>query len=241
LEDAISVSVVDPRMGAEGWVFGDFPGATDDPVFGAERLYEVYLRSDLKLTGRVTVPILLDKESGRIVNNESSEIIRMFNSAFDEIASAPDLDLYPEDLRADIDAVNNDVYDNVNNGVYKAGFATSQDAYEEAFDALFGCLDRLEARLANRPYLCGERITEADWRLFTTLFRFDPVYHGHFKCNLKRIVDYPNLSAYLRRLYAVPGVAATCDLDHIKTHYYWSHTSINPTRIVPKGPELALV
>ncbi|HIP77332.1 MAG TPA: glutathione S-transferase family protein, partial [Kiloniellaceae bacterium] len=190
-------------------------------------------------TGRVTVPALWDKQRQTIVSNESSEILRMFNSAFDGLTGST-LDFYPADLRGEIDAVNAVVYDHVNNGVYKCGFATSQEAYEEAFDALFATLDDLEARLSGQRYLVGERLTEADWRLFTTLLRFDPVYHGHFKCNLRRIADYPNLSNYLRDLYQVAGVAETVDFFHIKQHYYGSHETINPTGIVPKGPEVDL-
>ncbi|MCJ2036968.1 glutathione S-transferase family protein [Methylobacterium sp. J-068] len=236
LEEAISVSVVDPHMGAEGWVFGDSPGATPDPVNGAARLYEVYLKNDPAFTGRVTVPVLWDKRRAAIVSNESAEIIRMLNGAFG--AAGPDL--YPADLAEAIDAVNARVYDAVNNGVYKAGFATEQGAYEEAVTALFAELDALEARLDRSRYLCGDRLTEADIRLFTTLVRFDPVYVGHFKCNRQRIADYPNLSHYLRDLYALPGVAATVNLTHIKRHYYESHPTINPTGIVPLGPDLDL-
>jgi glutathionyl-hydroquinone reductase len=237
LEDLISVSVVHPVMPPESWVFGDYPGATPDPVHGYEKLHQLYAHAAPGFDGVVTVPVLYDKARETIVNNESSEIIRMLNSAFDACGRA-DLDLYPEALRADIDAVNDLVYDNINNGVYRAGFATSQSAYEAAFDALFATLDELEARLATQRYLVGGRITEADWRLFTTLVRFDAVYHGHFKCNLRRIVDYPSLWAYTRELYQMPGVAETVRMDHIKLHYYASHTAINPTGIVPKGPAL---
>lgn len=238
LEDAIPVSVVSPYMRSEGWVFDGTPGSTDEPLFGLKRLYELYVKAKPDFTGRVTVPVLWDTETDTIVNNESSEILRMLNSAFNAHSGDPDLDLYPEALRPEIDAINDEVYNAVNNGVYKAGFATTQAAYEDAFDALFATLDRLEARLEDRDYLCGDRVTEADWRLFTTLYRFDPVYVGHFKCNLRRIADYPNLSRYLWRLYDTPGVAETCNLDHIKTHYYASHATINPTGIVPKGPEI---
>ena len=234
LEDAISVSVVDPHMGAEGWVFGDAPGATPDTVNGATRLYEVYLKSDPAFTGRVTVPVLWDKRRAVIVSNESAEIIRMLNGAFG--GAGPDL--YPAELAQAIDAVNARVYDAVNNGVYKAGFATRQDAYAEAVTALFAELDDLEARLDRSRYLCGDRLTEADLRLFTTLVRFDAVYVGHFKCNRRRIADYPNLSNFLRELYALPGVAGTVNLTHIKRHYYESHRTINPTGIVPLGPDL---
>lgn len=236
LEEAITVSVVDPHMGAEGWVFGDTPGATPDPIHHANRLYEVYLAADRSYTGRVTVPVLWDRERGTIVSNESAEILRMLNGAFG--GTGPDL--YPDDLRTEIDAINERVYDRVNNGVYKAGFATAQDAYAAAFEALFAELDALEERLDRGRYLCGARLTEADIRLFTTLVRFDAVYVGHFKCNRRWIADYPNLSNYLRDIYALPGVASTVDLRHIKRHYYESHPSINPTRIVPLGPELDL-
>ncbi|MGX7708679.1 glutathione S-transferase family protein [Methylobacterium sp. Gmos1] len=234
LEDAISVSVVDPHMGHEGWVFGDSPGAGPDTLNGATRLYEVYLKADPHYTGRVTVPVLWDKARGTIVSNESAEIIRMLNGAFD--GSGPDL--YPEDLRPEIDALNARVYDRVNNGVYKAGFATTQGAYEEAVTALFEELDALDARLDRGRYLMGDRLTEADIRLFTTLVRFDPVYVGHFKCNLRRIADYPNLAPYTRDLYQTPGIAPTVNLTHIKRHYYESHPTINPTGIVPLGPVL---
>ncbi|MFD1623298.1 glutathione S-transferase family protein [Azospirillum griseum] len=234
LTGVIDVSVVDPLMLADGWVF-----PTPDPATGATRLYEIYCRSQTDYTGRVTVPVLWDSRSGRIVNNESAEIIRMFNSAFDGITGNR-RDLYPVELREEIDRVNGFVYDRVNNGVYKAGFATAQDKYEAAFDALFDALDELDARLSGQRWLVGNRLTEADWRLFTTLVRFDAVYVGHFKCNRQRIVDYPNLSGYLRDLFSVPGVAETVNLDHIKRHYYGSHPTINPTAIVPKGPALDL-
>ncbi|HLI11318.1 MAG TPA: glutathione S-transferase family protein [Alphaproteobacteria bacterium] len=237
LEGVISLSIVDPHMGAEGWAFSDGPGCIPDTVNGKRVLHEIYTLADPRYTGRVTVPVLWDKTSRTIVNNESAEIIRMLNSAFDAWGRA-ELDFYPPALRGEIDAVNDFVYGAINNGVYKAGFATTQAAYEEAFDALFAALDRLEMRLARQRYLAGSRLTEADWRLFTTLVRFDAVYFGHFKCNLRRIEDYPNLSNYLRELYQVPGVAATVDLGHIKRHYYGSHTTINPTGIVPKGPAL---
>lgn len=236
LEDALGVSVVDPHMGSEGWVFGDSPGATPDAVNGAARLSEVYLKVDPAFTGRVTVPVLWDRRRATIVSNESAEIVRMLNAAFD--GGGPDL--YPEPLRPEIDAVNARVYEAVNNGVYKAGFATDQGAYEEAFNALFAELDALDERLGAARYLCGPDPTEADIRLFTTLVRFDPVYVGHFKCNRRRIADYPNLSHYLRDLYALPGVAGTVNLTHIKRHYYESHPTINPTGIVPLGPEIDL-
>lgn len=238
LEDKISVSVVDPLMLDEGWTLKGADGATvPDFVNRKTRLYEVYLLADKDYTGRVTVPVLWDKQQRTIVTNESAEIIRMLNSAFDGIEGVyADLDFYPEDLRGEIDAVNSAVYDHVNNGVYKAGFATEQSVYEKEVSVLFEELDRLEARLEKQRYLAGVRITEADWRLFTTLIRFDAVYHGHFKCNLRRIADCPNLSNYMRELYQVPGVAGTVNMDHIKQHYYGSHKTINPTGIVPAGP-----
>ena len=239
LEHAISLSIVDPFMGENGWAFSDGPGCIPDTVNGKRFLYEVYLVAEPRYSGRVTVPVLWDKQKRTIVNNESAEIIRMLNRELDAIGDAS-LDFYPEALRVEIDRTNELVYENVNNGVYRAGFATSQEAYEEAFDALFATLDRLEERLSAKRWLCGNRLTEADWRLFTTLVRFDAVYHGHFKCNRQRLADYPALSAYLRDLYQVPGVAETVDFDHIKTHYYRSHTTINPTGIVPKGPALDL-
>ncbi len=238
----IAVSVVDPLMGENGWAFSApdgslTPGSTHDDLFAARYLYEIYLRAKPRYTGRVTVPVLWDKRRGRIVNNESSEIIRMLNSEFDEWGDAS-ADFYPRELREEIDRINSFVYPNVNNGVYRCGFATTQAAYEEAFDALFTALDKLEGRLGKKRYLAGARVTEADWRLFTTLVRFDAVYYGHFKCNLRRVVDYPNLWNYLRELYQVPGVAETVNLAQIKRHYYASHVTINPTRIVPKGPEI---
>ncbi|MCA8931634.1 MAG: glutathione S-transferase family protein [Rhodospirillaceae bacterium] len=239
LQGAIGVSVVDPLMGDDGWVFGNSPGATPDQVNGTAKLHEIYTLADPTYTGRVTVPVLWDTEQATIVSNESADIIRMLNSAFDACGDAS-VDFYPAPLRAEIDAVNARVYDTVNNGVYKAGFATTQAAYEEAFDALFATLDALEVLLSSRRYLAGERLTEADWRLFPTLVRFDPVYVGHFKTNKRRIADYPALSNYLRELYQVPGVAETVNLDHIKRHYYASHAGINPTGIVPKGPEIDL-
>jgi len=237
LETAISLSVVHWFMGEHGWTFEEGPGVISDPVAGADRLYEVYIRSNPTYTGRVTVPVLWDKERDVIVSNESSEIIRMMNSAFDPVGASPG-DFYPVELREQIDALNARIYTTVNNGVYKAGFATTQDAYEEAVRRLFATLDWLEDRLATNRYLFGDRLTEADWRLFTTLVRFDAVYVGHFKCNLRRIVDYPNLWDYIRELYQYTGIAPTIDFTHIKRHYYRSHASINPTRIVPVGPEL---
>ncbi len=238
LEDAISVDVVHHAMGELGWVFDEsVADATPDTVNGKDKLYEVYLEAQSDYTGRVTVPVLWDKDRKTIVNNESSEIIRMLNSAFDHVG-ATGADFYPEDLRAEIDEVNATVYTNVNNGVYKAGFATTQEAYNEAVGALFETLDALEDRLSGQRYLAGSRMTEADWRLFTTLVRFDPVYVSHFKCNLRKISDYPNLSNYLRELYQVPGVAETVNFVHIKHHYFGSHGTINPTGIVPVGPEV---
>jgi putative glutathione S-transferase len=236
LSEAIGVSVVEPHMLAEGWVFNE---AWPDDLYGANRLYELYVKSDPAYTGRVTVPVLWDKATEKIVSNESADIIRMLNSAFDAFGDAS-LDFYPEALRTDIDALNAIVYENVNHGVYKAGFARSQEAYEEAFRALFNTLDELDARLDEQRFLLGDRLTEADWRLFTTLARFDAVYVGHFKCNRRRIADYPNLSGYLRDLFQMPGVKDTVNFDHIKQHYYYSHASINPTRIVPLGPLLIL-
>jgi putative glutathione S-transferase len=239
LEGMISVSVVHWLMLENGWTFDDGAGVIPDPIFGARYLYEIYARAEPRYTGRVTVPMLWDKATGTIVNNESSEIIRMFNSAFDGCGALPG-DYYPEDLRLEIDALNARIYDTVNNGVYKAGFATTQQAYNAAVTKLFETLDFLEERLATRRYLLGDRLTEADWRLFTTLVRFDPVYVGHFKCNLRRIGDYPNLFDYLRHLYQMPGIAETVNMYHIKHHYYQSHRTINPTGIVPLGPEIDL-
>ncbi len=234
LEEVISVSIVDPLMGSEGWVFSEAPGCTPDLINGFTHAHQIYTATDPAYTGRVTVPILWDKDSGRIVNNESSEILRLFNRDFEAWGDTT-VDLFPLAWQDEIEAVNERVYEAVNNGVYKCGFATTQSAYEEACLALFSALDWLDERLSGQRYLVGSHPTEADWRLFPTLLRFDPVYHGHFKCNLRRIQDYPNLSGYLRELYQVPGVAETCNLDHIKRHYYWSHETINPTRIVPLG------
>jgi len=237
LETAISVSVVHWFMGEQGWTFEDGPGVIADPVGGARYLHEVYVRSDPAYTGKVTVPVLWDKQRNTIVSNESAEIIRMLNSAFDAAGAAPG-DFYPVELREVIDSFNARIYATVNNGVYKAGFATTQAAYEEAVHPLFATLDMLETHLATNRYLCGDRLTEADWRLFTTLARFDPVYFGHFKCNLRRIVDYPSLWGLTRELYQRPGIAGTTNFTHIKRHYYQSHRSINPAGIVPVGPEL---
>jgi len=235
LESHISLSVVNWLMAKEGWNFAPGPGMVPDPVNHAQRLYEVYLAADPNYSGRVVVPVLWDRERATIVSNESADIIRMFNSAFDDVGATPG-DYYPQQLRTQIDEVNARVYDHVNNGVYKAGFATTQVAYEEAVVPLFETLDWLEQRLSRTRFLCGDHLTEADWRLFTTLLRFDPVYVGHFKCNLRRIVDYPNLSGFLRELYQVPGVADTVNFQHIKHHYYESHDTINPTGVVPLGP-----
>nr|WP_010130285.1 glutathione S-transferase family protein [Microbulbifer agarilyticus] len=240
LEDYISVSVVSPYMHEHGWTFNQDEGSSGDALFGSEFLHQVYTRNRGDYSGRVTVPVLWDKQRNCIVSNESSEIIRMFNTAFNDL-TGDDQDFYPEDLRGDIDATNALVYENVNNGVYRAGFATSKQAYEAAYHRLFEVLEQLEQRLADNRYLTGDRITEADWRLFTTLVRFDPVYHGHFKCNKQRLADYPNLWGYVRELYQWPGVAETVDFHHIKTHYYASHLNINPTGIVPVGPELDYV
>lgn len=239
LEDMISVSVVNPYMGEHGWTFDPGPGVIADPVAQAKYLYQVYLRAQHDYSGRVTVPVLWDLQRNTIVNNESSEIIRMFNSAFDGIC-AREGDYTPAELLPQIDAINADVYDAVNNGVYKVGFATTQEVYEQEVEKLFAFLDTLDARLGKQRYLVGERITEADWRLFTTLIRFDAVYHGHFKCNIKRLSDYKNLWSYTRELYQWPGVADTVNFDHIKQHYYRSHGTINPNGIVPLGPVLDL-
>jgi glutathionyl-hydroquinone reductase len=236
LENALPISVVDPFMGKDGWTFTDGPGCVPDSVSNAKHLYEIYLRADPKFTGRVTVPILWDKATNTIVNNESSEIIRMMNDAFDPLSTRPLADLYPEALRPEIDAINARIYDTVNNGVYKSGFAVKQSAYEEAVLALFETLDALESRLQKSAFLVGDSLTEADVRLYTTLVRFDAVYHGHFKCNLRRLVDYEALWRYARTIHHLPHVAATVSFDHIKQHYYRSHEAINPTRIVPLGP-----
>lgn len=235
LESVISLSVVDPIRDERGWAFRDVSGAELDPINGFDYLSQAYLATESGYQGNVTVPVLWDTQTSQIVNNESSEILRMLNSAFDAFTDVTD-DFYPDDLRAEIDAVNERVYTTVNNGVYRCGFARSQRAYERAFGELFDSLDWLEERLATRRYLCGDRLTEADWRLFTTLLRFDAVYVGHFKTNRNRIIDMPNLWGYARELYQWPGVADTVNWDHIKRHYYVTHTSINPTRIVPLGP-----
>lgn len=240
LEDAISMTIVDPERDERGWAIADGPGNTPDPVNGFAFLSEAYERSAPGFGGRVTVPVLWDTVTGRIVNNESADIIRMFDREFATLAD-PAAPVYcPPELEADIDTVNAAVYETVNNGVYRAGFATTQAAYEDAFRILFDALDALDVRLGVQRYLVGDRFTEADWRLFTTLVRFDAVYVGHFKCNLRRIADYPNLSGYLRELYQYPAISGTVNFDHIKRHYYRTHPTINPTRIVPVGPHMNL-
>ena len=237
LEEVVSVAIVEPVLSDEGWRFGKTAGATRDAVNGATYLHEIYARADPHFTGRATVPALWDRARGALVNNESADLVRIFNAGFGALADNT-IDLYPDDLKAEIDAVNEAVYPALNNGVYRAGFATTQEAYEEAFAAVFAMLDALERRLDAGPYLFGERLTEADIRVFVTLARFDAAYHGQFKCNLRRIADYPNLSAYLRRLIAIPAFRDTFNLDHIKAGYY-SIKSLNPTLVVPVGPELA--
>ncbi len=238
LEDHIDISVVHPDMLEKGWTFStDFPGATGDKQFGLDYLHEVYIKAVPDVNGRATVPVLWDKKTGQIVSNESSEIIRMFNSAFNEVTGNTD-DYWPEDLREAIEPVNDRIYDTVNNGVYKAGFATTQEAYEKPVHELFDSLDWLEERLSEHRYLMGDKITEADWRLFPTLIRFDPVYHLHFKCNRRRVIDYPNLWAYTRELYQWPGVSDTVVFDHFVRHYHYSHDTINPNRIIPINPIL---
>ena len=231
LESLIGLTVVSPDMLKNGWEFHP-----EEPLYGFEFAHQLYSKANPEYTGRVTVPILWDKKEQTVVCNESAEIIRIFNSAFNELTGNRD-DYYPEALREEIDEINAFVYPNINNGVYKCGFATKQEAYEEAFDSLFSALDRVESILGEHRYLVGNTLTEADWRLFTTMIRFDAVYVGHFKCNRNRIADYPNLSNYIRDLYQYRGVGETVDMDHIKRHYYYSHESINPTRIVPKGPD----
>ena len=235
LEDAIGLSVVAAEIDQNSWEFSDEPGAIPDTVNHTNYLWQLYLLAEPKYSGRVTVPVLWDKQTGTIVNNESREIIRMLDTEFDSIAQK-DVNFYPQDLRSKIDETIDAIYQPINNGVYRAGFATTQSAYEEAVTELFDALDYWEGVLAKQRYLCGDIITEADWCMFTTLLRFDSVYYVHFKCNLRRIVDYPNLWNYLKDLYQQPGVKETCNLDHIKRHYYKSHPNVNPTRIVPKGP-----
>lgn len=240
LEGHIDVSVVHPEMLDQGWEFKDYPGSTGDKLYNFDYAHQIYTKAEPEITTRVTVPILWDKRTETIVNNESAEIIRIFNSGFNSLTNNED-DYYPNAQREEIDAINNMVYHDINNGVYKAGFATTQEAYEEAVTALFCALDRVEERLSKQRYLVGSKITEADWRLFTTLIRFDAVYHGHFKCNKKQIADYPNIYGYMKELYQVPGVAETVNFDHIKRHYYYSHTMINPTQVIPVGPEQDLM
>ncbi|MEB3336823.1 MAG: glutathione S-transferase family protein [Leptolyngbyaceae bacterium] len=235
LETVISLSIVDPYMGDEGWAFSNAPGCIPDVVNGAQYLREIYIKAQPTYTGRVTVPILWDKQTSTIINNESREIIRMLDTEFTALAK-PGVDFYPKALWQTIDQTMDAIYQPINNGVYRAGFATTQSAYEEAVTDLFAALDHWEGVLKEQRYLCGNLITQADWCLFTTLLRFDPVYYGHFKCNLRQIRDYPNLWNYLKELYQQPGVKETCNLDHIKQHYYKSHPSVNPTGIVPKGP-----
>lgn len=238
LEDLITVSVVDAKMPDDtGWFFSGNEGSTIDPINNATNMWQVYVAADQNYTGRVTVPVLWDKKLNTIVSNESSEIIRMFNSAFNELTGNT-VDYYPQNLRSEIDEVNARIYSDINNGVYKSGFATTQEAYDEAVSALFGSLDWVEQKLTENEFLAGATLTEADWRLFTTLVRFDAVYYSHFKCSQKRIGDYPALSKYLKKLYWHDGIADTVNMDHIRRHYFWSHTSINPHRIVPTIPEL---
>lgn len=238
LENIIGLSIVDADMLDQGWTFSE-QGKYVDHLHAYKFMHEVYTRAEKEFTGQITVPVLWDKKLNTVVNNESSEIIRMLNSAFNDFTDIR-TDYYPASLQKEINTVNQPIYDNINNGVYRCGFATTQEAYEQAFDRLFNELDNVENSLSKQRYLVTDQITEADWRLFTTLIRFDAVYVGHFKCNLKRIDDYPNLSNYVRELYQIPGIAETVDFDYIKRHYYYSHTSVNPTQIVPKGPELDL-
>lgn len=237
LESLISVSVVSPNMLEQGWTFDQASGSSGDHLFNADYMHQIYTRAQPDYTGRVTVPVLWDKQRNTIVSNESSEIIRMFNSAFNHLTGNTQ-DFYPEPLRARIDELNSWIYDTVNNGVYRAGFATTQEAYERNVGTLFESLQRLEDILATHRYLAGARLTEADLRVFTTLVRFDAVYHGHFKCNLRQLKEFPNISGYVRELYQLPGIADTVDMDHIKGHYYYSHDMINPTRVIPLGPAM---
>jgi len=239
LEDVIGLTVVDPIRDERGWAFHNGPGYNEDPINGFKYLSEAYKVTDPNYNARVTVPVLWDKKTGSIVSNVDDDIMRMFNSEFADFTDV-ELDFYPEELREEIDKMNDFVYPNINDGVYRAGFATTQRAYEEAVRNLFGALDQLEERISNQRYLVGNQLTEADWRLFPTLIRFDAVYHGHFKCNIRRIADYPNLYGYLRDLYQHDGIAETVNFDHIKRHYYVTHTDINPTQIVPVGPEVDL-
>lgn len=237
LEDMISISSVNPYMKENGWTFKDYPGVIKDPIMDADFMHQIYTKAMPDYTGRVTVPVLWDKKTATIVNNESSDIIRMFNQAFDEIG-AKEGDYSPDHLLKDIDAWNEKIYPNINNGVYKAGFATEQSVYEEEVNNIFKALNEIEVHLESNEYLLGDQVTEADWRLFTTLVRFDPVYFGHFKCNLRPLTSYKNIWLYTRKLYNWPGVAETVNFDHIQTHYYGSHDTINPNGIIPAGPDL---
>lgn len=237
LEAHIDVSIVSPDMMDQGWTFNQSEGSSGDALFSSDYMHQIYTRHKQDYSGRVTVPVLWDKKNACIVSNESSEIIRMFNSAFNDI-TGDSQDFFPENLRDQIEAINALVYENINNGVYRSGFATTQEAYEQAYTNLFSALDQIEALLNKRSYLVGDQITEADWRLFTTLIRFDAVYHGHFKCNRQRLEDFPAISNYVRELFQWPGVAETVDFHHIKRHYYFSHATINPTRVVPVGPDI---
>ena len=237
LEDMISISIVHPHMLEHGWTFHDYPGVIKDPVINADYMYEIYTHVDSNYSGRVTVPVLYDLKQDTIVNNESSDIIRMLTRAFDDLG-AKEGDYYPEELRSEIDKMNDFVYPNINNGVYKTGFATEQSVYEEEVHHVFDALDKLEAHLEHHNYLVNDQFTEADIRLFTTLVRFDKVYFGHFKCNIRQLVDYPNLWEYTRRIYHIPGIKETVNFDHIQQHYYYSHKTINPNGIVQVGPDL---
>ena len=239
LEEIISLSVVNPVMLEHGWTFEDGPGVIADPIIDADYMHEIYTHVDPTYSGRVTVPVLYDKKTDTIVNNESSDIIRMMNTAFDEIGATPG-DYYPADLRDEIDDINDYVYDHVNNGVYKAGFATEQQVYEKEAQNVDDALAKLNDRLENKDYLVGDQLTEADIRLFTTLIRFEHVYFGHFKCNLHHLTEYPHLWEYTKRIYNYENLADTVDFDHIQTHYYKSHTMINPNQIIPAGPDLDL-
>lgn len=239
LEEVVGMTVVDPVRDERGWAFRNGPGYSEDPVNGFHYLSEAYKIMDPSFNARVTVPVLWDKKRGRIVSNSDDDIMRMLNSEFNDFTDV-DVDFYPEPLRAEIDRINDFVYPNINDGVYRVGFATTQKSYERAVRKLFDALDQIDQRLSSRRYLVGHQLTEADWRLFTTLIRFDAVYYLHFKCNIRRIVDYRHLSGYLKELYRHDGIAATVNFDHIKRHYYMTHEDINPTRIVPVGPELDL-
>jgi glutathionyl-hydroquinone reductase len=236
LESVLPISIVAPWTHGNGWTFENYPGATGDQCNGLKYLYELYVRSRSSYTGRVTVPVLWDTRTNTIVNNESADIVRMLNSEFDAFARYPNEDYYPAESRLEIDELNELIYRTVNHGVYRAGFAGAQDKYEGAVSGLFKTLDSLDERLSKQRYLCGERVTEADWRLFPTLIRFDAVYYIHFKCSVRRLIDYPNLFDYTRELYQTRGVAATVNLDHIKRHYYGSHARINPSGLIPVGP-----